>query len=104
MGPASSLYKVSVASGKGVGIHDDSGASARLPSLCQLSKITGKPAEAILHEHRVLQPGHLIEAQIAQQPGALGLGVQEYPAVALSHLPFHQVGNDLVHEPLAPMI
>ena len=95
------LHQMEVAQGEGVGVHHDSGGSPLPAGFLQGGAVVRKAPAAVLHEDQAaLHPGDLIEAQVTEKFGALGLGVEEEMGVSPLRLHLHQVGDDLVEQAL----
>ena len=90
--------------GKRVRIHDEGRTFALGPGLFQIAQIGPEAVAAILHEDKgILHPGDLVEAEVAEKPGAFHLGVEKQVHIPPRTLHFDEVGDDLVQQTLALM-
>ena len=95
------LHQIPVAQGKGVGVHNNGGGDIRPCGLFQGLQVIGKSVPPVFHKDQgALYPGDLVKAQALKEPGGLDLGIEEQVAVAPAQLVLHQMGDDLVEEPL----
>ena len=103
--PGGSLHQILMAQCEGIGIHDERGGNARSFCFFQILQIVWKAAFSVLHEHQcAVHPGNLIKAQTAKKFGRIYLGVQEQVEISSRLLHLHQMGDDLIEQPLAPML
>ena len=75
-GSRSFFREVLVAEGEGVCIHDEGRTLPPGPSLFECAQIGPEAVPAVFHKDEgILHPGDLIEAEVAEEPGAFHLGV-----------------------------
>ena len=103
--PGGCLHKILMAQCEGIGVHDERGGNTRSFCFFQMIQIVWKAAFSVLHEHQcAVHPGNLIKAQTAKKLGRIYLGVQEQVEISSRLLHLHQVGDNLIEQPLAPML
>ena len=100
-----SLNKILMPQGKGVGIHHKSGGNAVFFCFLQTFQVIGETVFPVLHEHqRAVHPGNFVKTQIAEEFGGFDLGVQKQVHIAPGVLHLHQMGDDLIQQPLPLML
>ena len=99
------LYQILVAQGEGIGVHDQGGGNAVLLCLCQSVQEAGEAVPTVFHEDQLpVYPGNFVKAKAFKEFGGACFGVQEQVGVAPAELHLHQVGDDLIEQPLALVV
>ena len=102
--PGCGLDQMPVPKGKGIGVHHDGGSFPFPAGLFQSGQITGKTLFPVFHEGQgVAHRGDFIEAQVSKDSAVFLFGIEKDMGIAPLHLMFHQMADDLVHEPFAPV-
>ena len=98
------FHKILMTEGKRVRVHDEGRTFALGPGLFQIAQIGPEAVAAVLHEDKgILHPGDLVEAEVAEKPGAFYLGVKKQVHIPPRALHLDEMGDDLVQQTLALM-